>query len=129
LKINDTLILNSFTTHLNLKSIDRKKQIGLIEPLIEEMVASEPDKPLILCGDFNDWRNELPTTIEKRMNLKDCKNKFPTKNLKTFPSTLPLFALDRIFYRGLELIDCDVVKPKNKFLSSDHLPLIADFQI
>jgi endonuclease/exonuclease/phosphatase family metal-dependent hydrolase len=48
---------------------------------------------------------------------------------KTFPSHRPMLRMDRIYFRGIELIDsrCLQRQPWNEL--SDHLPLYARFAI
>jgi endonuclease/exonuclease/phosphatase family metal-dependent hydrolase len=48
---------------------------------------------------------------------------------KTFPSNRPLLCMDRLYYRGIELLESDCLdrRPWNEL--SDHLPLYARFQL
>lgn len=82
--------------------------------------------PIIICGDFND----VPASWTYRMFLKKgfkdaycATNFFPTY---TFYPHLFYFHLDQIFYRGS--IEPLSVKRLN-IRTSDHLPLLATFQL
>jgi endonuclease/exonuclease/phosphatase family metal-dependent hydrolase len=46
----------------------------------------------------------------------------------TFPSLVPVFALDRIYTRGLECLSTFVPRGAAWARMSDHLPLVAEFQ-
>jgi endonuclease/exonuclease/phosphatase family metal-dependent hydrolase len=49
---------------------------------------------------------------------------------KTFPAVRPWRSLDHVFYRGgLTLQRCFAGHIRLSRVASDHLPLIADFQI
>jgi len=127
LLINNEKILHCFNTHLNLRSGDRKMQIKHISEIVNSLC--DKGDSLILAGDFNDWRNELSPIIKSELNLDDTRLYFQENKFATFPSTYPLLSLDRIYFRGLKLHSSEVLKPASKFLGSDHLPLIADFEV
>ena len=46
---------------------------------------------------------------------------------RTFPSLTPVFALDRIYTRGLECVTTHVPRGSMWARMSDHLPLVAEF--
>ena len=52
------------------------------------------------------------------------------KRILTFPAALPMRALDHIFYRG-DVRSDHVFAPRSQLArqASDHLPLIADFEL
>ncbi len=46
---------------------------------------------------------------------------------KTFPSNQPMFLMDRIYYRGINLVDSFCLQRQPWDELSDHLPLYARF--
>ncbi|MDF7676100.1 endonuclease/exonuclease/phosphatase family protein [Neisseriaceae bacterium ESL0693] len=108
--------------HLNLREPDRKKQYQAIYDYIHTQV--NPDYPLILAGDFNDWRQRSDDGLGKALGLVDVF--FDYKNApKTFPARLPFLSLDRIYTRHLLVSSAQSLTGMPWQKLSDHLPLIA----
>ena len=89
--------------HLGLFARSRKMQI---ERLIEFLHETSHDGPLLVAGDFNDWRAKASGT-SKRLNealgLVEVFEHAHGKPARTFPAMLPLFTLDRIYVRELQV--------------------------
>src|SRR3972149_654587 len=49
--------LHVICIHLDLRGYERRRQISILAQRIRETVP--PQEPLILAGDFNDWRGDL----------------------------------------------------------------------
>jgi endonuclease/exonuclease/phosphatase (EEP) superfamily protein YafD len=83
----------------------------------------EYDGPLIVAGDFNSWNRERQLKIareRKALSLKSVPFKQKQK-IKSFMGN----TLDFIFYRGLELLESEVIDGHGL---SDHNPLFASFR-
>jgi endonuclease/exonuclease/phosphatase family metal-dependent hydrolase len=52
-----------------------------------------------------------------------------SKQLPTFPSRLPLVQFDHIYVRGMRPLAQQVPRGRIWWRMSDHLPLIADFEL
>lgn len=107
--------------HLSLIGSSRKKQFQMIAEAIEKMVPT--DAPLIIAGDFNDWSNLGDRYLASKLNLMEV---FLTKNgslAKSFPAKFPVLRLDRVYVRGLSVIDVKVLNGDNWDGISDHVPL------
>ncbi len=92
--------------HFGLFSKWRKKQT---DALIEYVNATvPPDMPLIIAGDFNDWRNQLSPTLASELDVHDVFHLEGGRPARSFPSNLPLFQLDRIYVRGFTAVHSDV---------------------
>ena len=94
--------LHCFCVHLALGERSRKMQIGaVIERIRGEVPAGAP---LILAGDFNDWRNRAGHRLQHELGLReafrDIKGGRPARS---FPALFPLLRLDRIYLRGFEV--------------------------
>ena len=112
--------LRVMNTHLGLKKKERSAQLGFLKGLVKD----EDHYPILLSGDFNEWYPYSKNLGE----LIEVMNMVPRK--RSFPARFPLFALDRIFYKGkIHLIDSYIHKSTLSRLASDHLPLVAKFAI
>lgn len=96
-------------THLSAEKKNREKQIKWIEDFIDSK-----ETPFILMGDFNSTR------IGSIAGFKSI-----SQNLKTYPSSSPSFAIDKIFSNIDNLNKPEVINVK----LSDHLPLVAEFKL
>jgi endonuclease/exonuclease/phosphatase family metal-dependent hydrolase len=113
--------------HLGLFEREREKQVARIIDLVKTKVP--PEEPLLLLGDFNDWREKLHDVFWKKLGLREVSRVSRGHSSKSFPSYFPLFSLDRIYARGLELLDFEVLKSSEWPISSDHLPVKASFKL
>jgi endonuclease/exonuclease/phosphatase family metal-dependent hydrolase len=107
-------------THLGLRPSERREQIQRL------LKALESDRPLptILMGDINEW-------FLWGRPLRWMQRHFEqTPSPPTFPSRLPIFALDRVWVKPRTLLrDIGVhVTPLAK-IASDHLPLKAELDL
>jgi endonuclease/exonuclease/phosphatase family metal-dependent hydrolase len=123
-KTNRSLYI--FCVHLGLLERDRLKQIQIIGDTIESIVPE--NSPLIIAGDFNDWRKSASGFLRSRLNLKEAFLEIENKHPLTYPSWFPILALDRIYYRNLECLSVNLLKDNIWSKLSDHLPIEAQFQ-
>jgi endonuclease/exonuclease/phosphatase family metal-dependent hydrolase len=56
-----------FVVHLGLFAGSRMRQIELMAQRIQRLV--NPDEPILIAGDFNDWRNELAPLFVKQLGV------------------------------------------------------------
>lgn len=119
--------IHVFNTHIDLLSSGRRKQIQKIKDRI--LSHTKLNDTIILTGDFNDWAEEATTILEDAIGLNEAHTVIHGLPAKTFPSFMPFLALDRIYFRGLKAVACQRLerRPWNKL--SDHIPLLADFEI
>lgn len=114
--------LECLCAHLNLLEQDRQKQYDKIFNYINYCI--DRTHPLILAGDFNDWNRKSYGPLEG-LNLKEAFIEYQGFSPKTFPSTMPLLRLDRIFTRHL-IVQEAVIHDKSPWDKlSDHLPISA----
>lgn len=110
--------------HLGLAGFERNWQV---KKLLASNVVSHhrADTPVILAGDFNDvWSALGPRLIEPRGY------RAAGRAVRTFPASLPLRALDRVFYRGhIESTHVFAGHYELARQASDHLPLVVDFRL
>jgi endonuclease/exonuclease/phosphatase family metal-dependent hydrolase len=118
--------IHAFSIHLNLFENDRLTQLKqLCARVMREVPAHEP---LVIAGDFNDWKKSASDVLVSELGLKESFFELTGKYARTFPSALPFLCLDRIYYRGLHCTSVQVVHNRLFSKLSDHLPLIAEFK-
>lgn len=113
--------------HLGLFKAERLEQLEKLASRVNEYIPS--DAPLVLAGDFNDWRRECSDIVEEKLGLKEAIKETTGYFAKSFPAIRPVLHTDRIYFRGMELIEASCLTGKPWRLLSDHLPLHARFQL
>ena len=120
-----------FNLHLGLSSQERVRQIGLLIHS-EEFHAMTSDTPCLVGGDLNDWRTLLAPIFTDILKFKCATNHSSGYHdpYLTYPSFSPTGGLDKIFYRGpMELLKRRRCWMGITRLASDHLPVIAEFEL
>jgi endonuclease/exonuclease/phosphatase family metal-dependent hydrolase len=117
------VVVHAVVAHLGLMHSSRVRQLQLLAAYLEAEVPR--DEPLIVAGDFNDWGERLDAPMQA-MGLKRAVG---TRARPTFPSRVPVFALDRIYTRGLTCRLTHVPRGASWARMSDHLPLVAEFEL
>jgi len=120
-----------FNLHLGLSSQERVRQVGLLSQS-EEFCSIAPGSPCLVGGDFNDWRTILGPIFTDILDFQCATNhsKGYHNPYLTYPAFTPTGGLDKIFYRGpLELIRRRRCWMGITRLASDHLPVIAEFEL
>lgn len=112
--------------HLGLLRWERSYQTWCLGKFIEREVG---DAPLIVAGDFNDFRHRVDRVMRGRLGFReayyDCHGRLP----RTYPAFRPLLQTDRIYYRGLELVSADTLSGDPWRRLSDHCALYAEFRV
>ena len=118
--------LHCVCVHLSLHERGRRKQLDAIAGRLEEIVAR--DLPVIIAGDFNDWRHRATSILEGSLGMTEVSVVRGGRAARTFPSFLPLLRLDRIYIRGFEVLAAEVHRGAPWAMLSDHLALSADLK-
>ncbi len=113
-------------THLDLTKRGRARQQDHIIDILK--LHNLGDWPLLIGGDFNDWRGFTRAKF-RSLGLKDIFQEIDSDTAFTYPSRLPVFALDKIFYHRLKLVKCGILDDPHWRKLSDHLPIFAEFEI
>lgn len=132
--------VHCYVVHLGLFEGGRTRQAAA---LIEAVLASAPpDAPLIIAGDFNDWRNTLGDKLRASLGVVEVFDQIgsrttldelvgtlwrpaPVTPARTFPAALPFFRLDRIYVRGFQVEAAEVMHGTLWATLSDHAPIVA----
>lgn len=123
--------LDIFNLHLGLSAGQRARQVELLARS-SEMTALSTNTPCLVGGDFNDWRSLLTPFLTEGMNFRSATDPPSGRGqpLLTYPSFFPRGPLDRIYYRGpIRLLSAHRCRLQLSRIASDHLPIIADFEI
>ncbi len=118
--------LHCVCVHLSLFARSRRRQLDALAGYLEE-VASH-DSPLIIAGDFNDWRNEADMLLAQRLGLREVFGGIcgePGVPGRSFPAKKPMLRLDRIYVRGFSVKQAKVHAGKPWSKISDHAALSA----
>ncbi|MEW5782675.1 MAG: endonuclease/exonuclease/phosphatase family protein [Pseudomonadota bacterium] len=118
--------LHCVCAHLSLFGRSRRHQYDALAAFIEANVPH--DAPLIIAGDFNDWRGRACDLLAPRLGLTEAfaaADPFARRPTRSFPAALPLLRLDRIYVRGLAIERCAVHHGPPWSMLSDHAALTA----
>lgn len=117
--------LHLLNIHLDLTERARLQQVEFILQYARDHIA--PEERIILAGDLNDWRSRLDepltTYFDKALHAQD------EKSLRTFPSVMPIYDLDRVYTRHMQVSEAHVAQGSAWKKLSDHLPLSVDFHL
>ncbi len=107
-------------THLSLVDRTRHRQV---QSLLEHPQMNSG--PAILMGDMNAWRKcKGSKELEESLNLHH-NVEWPA----SFPAGRPMFALDRIYSRGADVLEVNEHNSPAARKASDHLPIVAEVRI
>ncbi len=114
--------VHAICVHLGLKETHRQQQLKL---LVERVASLPADAPVIVAGDFNDWRGKADAALAGS-GLQEVFVQHHGAAAKSFPARFPLLRLDRIYLRNVNS-DSPVVLSKRPWSHlSDHVPLAVD---
>jgi endonuclease/exonuclease/phosphatase family metal-dependent hydrolase len=103
-------------THFGLLGRERRLQADMLLRILAEHTV----EPTVIMGDFNEWapRGRAMRQMQRQLGA--------SAPLRTFPSRLPVLALDRIWVRPYgSLATIAVHRSTLARVASDHLPLRA----
>lgn len=115
--------LHCVCVHLGLTATARRRQLEALAERMERYAAA--GAPLIVAGDFNDWRNTACDLLAQRLDLTEVFARGRGRPAKSYPSTLPVFRLDRIYVRGFDIVRAQVHYGAPWSKISDHAVLSA----
>lgn len=119
--------LHCVCVHLSLFARSRRRQMDALASRIEDLVPA--DAALLIAGDFNDWRNRADHLLADRLGLVEVFAGAVRGPSRSFPATLPMFRLDRIYQRGLQVVGTQVHAGRPWSTISDHAVLCAQLRV
>jgi len=121
IELGDGLRVHCLCAHFGLFARGRRDQTAALIAYVRDEIP--PDAPLIIAGDFNDWRNQMSATLATELEMHDVFHLYSGRLARSFPARLPLFRLDRIYVRGFGVTHCEVHVGSNWQRLSDHAAL------
>ena len=116
--------LHTVCVHLSLTETHRTQQMDRLCKLIASNIP--PQAPLVVAGDFNDWRHRAKDQLAEGAGLHEVFVQATGQPARTFPARKPLLRLDRIYVRNA-IGHKPVVLPRNPWSHlSDRAPLAAE---
>jgi endonuclease/exonuclease/phosphatase family metal-dependent hydrolase len=123
--------LEVYNLHLGLSASERSRQVGMLYRS-REFGELENEHPVLVGGDFNDWRSLLHPIFTEILGFRCATQHDFGYNgaIRTYPSLSPQGGLDKVYYRGpLRLLAARRCRLRAARLASDHLPVIVDFDL
>jgi endonuclease/exonuclease/phosphatase family metal-dependent hydrolase len=141
----ESVPVHCYVIHLGLFAGGRRRQTAA---LIEAVRASSPpDAPIIIAGDFNDWGNKLSEFLRIRLGVSEVFEQHGSARglmgylrklggmqpviqpARTFPASMPMLRLDRIYLRGFEVESAEVMRGGLWANLSDHAPIVSTLRL
>ena len=119
--------LHCMCVHLALNERGRRVQMQQLIDRVRELVPA--DAPLLIAGDFNDWRNLAGKRLAQELGVREAFRDLGGRPARSFPSGLPLFRLDRIYVRGFNVERAAVHHGHPWSKISDHAMLSAHLSV
>jgi len=120
------LTVHAVVAHFGLIHSSRVRQVRRLAQFIEAEVP--PGEPVLVAGDFNDWGERLDGLMTHIGLTRAAAPAGQPGARATFPSLVPVFALDRVYMRGFRCVSTMVPRGSAWARMSDHLPLLAELE-
>lgn len=118
--------LHVVCVHLGLRESHRREQLAMLRLMVGQEVPA--DAPLVVAGDFNDWRGRADASLEGT-GLVEVFRSNQGRHARSFPARFPLLRLDRIYVRCVTAARPLALPPLPWASLSDHAPLAAEIQV
>lgn len=121
-------VLHLYNVHLGTSFLERRQQARrLLDKAI--LHSDDHDGPRILLGDFNEWTRGLASRLLAE-HFQSADLRLTLGRKRTYPGMLPFLHLDHIYYdQTLTLVSSRLHRSRTALVASDHLPIVADFQL
>lgn len=117
--------VHAICVHLGLREQHRRQQLKLLCELVDSI---DREAPVIVAGDFNDWRKQAGKIL-KECNMHEVFLTNTGKHAKSFPARWPLLCLDRIYIRNAKSSNPKTLSQRPWSHLSDHAPLAVEIQL
>jgi endonuclease/exonuclease/phosphatase family metal-dependent hydrolase len=117
--------VHAICVHLGLRETHRQQQLQLLAQRLADIPA---DAPVIVAGDFNDWRQRADKLLTP-CGLREVFAEQHGKPARSFPARLPALRLDRIYVRNLKARHPKVWVARPWSHLSDHAPLSVEIEL
>jgi len=113
--------------HLGLQEKHRRSQLAYLCRLIEHDIPA--DAPLVVAGDFNDWRLHGQKTLMRSSGLKEVYRERHGQVARSSPARFPLLRLDRIYVSNVGGFEPVALASRPWTHLSDHAPLAVELTL
>ena len=119
--------LHCVCVHLSLFARSRRRQMDALSVYLEAIAP--PEAPLIVAGDFNDWRQKANHPLKVQAGLDEIFTRAHGRPARTFPVQFPLLRLDRIYVKNASASAPTALPLRTWRHLSDHAPLSAEIHL
>ncbi len=119
--------LHLLCVHLGLFKAERASQCEELMRRISETIPAH--EPLLMAGDFNDWRRVLSKPLADHLGIREAFYSKEGQYARSYPAIKPALCVDRIYFRGVNVVEVQCLQGKPWRLLSDHVPLFARIEI
>lgn len=119
--------LHLLCVHLGLFKKSRQKQYEKIIEYIKSTISDHD--PIIFGGDFNDWGGHATLPLIQEFGLHEAFMSMHGAYARTFPAWGPILKLDRVYSRGLNVIEAERMIHKSWRKLSDHIAIKVTLEI
>ncbi|MFC4274913.1 endonuclease/exonuclease/phosphatase family protein [Achromobacter aloeverae] len=119
--------VHAICVHLGLRESHRQGQLDLLCGRIEREIPR--GHPVLIAGDFNDWRLRAHGKLSGCAGLKEVFISTQGVAARTFPARWPLLRLDRIYVRDTRRFQPLALATRPWAHLSDHTPLAAEVEL
>ncbi|WP_293470526.1 endonuclease/exonuclease/phosphatase family protein [Polaromonas sp.] len=119
--------VHAICVHLGLVETHRTQQMDMLCNLVRNAIPA--DAPVVVAGDFNDWRHQAHAQLARRAGLHEVFVQAHGHAARTFPARFPVLRLDRIYVRNARSHAPVVLPGKPWSHLSDHAPLAAEIDL
>jgi endonuclease/exonuclease/phosphatase family metal-dependent hydrolase len=118
--------LHAVCVHLGLREAQRRWQVDRLLALVTDTIPR--DEPLVIAGDFNDWRERAHRRMLADPSLAEIHASASKRPARTYPAWWPRLRLDRIYVRNLYYRPLEMPRRPWSELS-DHAPLAGEVRL
>ena len=121
-------LLHLFNVHLGTSFVERRHQARML--LSDELLSKKQwEGARIVVGDFNEWTRGLASRLMGEV-FEAAKPTTFLRQGRTYPGVFPILHLDHFYYeKHLLLRNFRVHRTRRALAASDHLPLVAEFDL
>jgi len=116
--------VHAICVHLGLHEKHRSGQLTSLCTLLKDEIPATA--PLVVAGDFNDWRLRGQELLMRSSGLKEVFAECNGQVARTFPARFPVLRLDRIYVRNVDKFRPVALASRPWTHLSDHAPLAAE---
>jgi len=119
-------VVHVICVHLGLREAHRQAQLTMLSEWVNGLPEGEP---VVVAGDFNDWRLKASLPLRRDAGLQEIFTEATGRPVRTFPVRFPLLRLDRIYVKNAQASHPMTLPLREWQHLSDHAPLSAEIHL